>query len=338
MCRATNYAGLLRKALNDAGYGDVPVLAISAQSIEENPGFQLSAPMVHRALKALVVGDVLQQVLLRVRPYELEAGSADALYRRWNTITEEHLRTGGHSATLGRHVGYSRLVRELVREFDELPLRNVTRRPRVGIVGEILVKFHPDANNDVVRVVEDEGCEAVLPGLMEFFLMGLQSADWKAVNLGVGEKTVRAKRWALWALEQYRRPADKALAASARFDVPATIGQLGEKAQQVLSLGNQAGEAWLLTAEMIDLIESGAPNTICAQPFACLPNHVVGRGMFHELRRRYPQANIVSIDYDPGASQVNQLNRIKLMISTAHLSDPAPHRSTAVADPAGDPR
>ena len=338
MCRATNYAGLLRKALKDAGHEDVPVLAISAQSIEENPGFQLSAPMVHRALKALVIGDVLQQVLLRVRPYELEAGSADALYRRWNAVTEEHLRADGYSATLGRHIGYSRLVRELVREFDALPLRNVTRRPRVGIVGEILVKFHPDANNDVVRVVEDEGCEAVLPGLMEFFLIGLRSAQWKSANLGVGEKTVRAKHWALWALEQYRRPADKALAASARFEVPATIGELGDKAQQVLSLGNQAGEAWLLTAEMIDLIESGAPNIICAQPFACLPNHVVGRGMFHELRRRYPQANIVSIDYDPGASEVNQLNRIKLMISTAHLNDPAPHRRTAVADPAGDPR
>ena len=322
MCRATNYAGLLRKALVDAGFGEVPVLAISAQSIEENPGFQLSLPMVHRAVKALVVGDVLQQVLLRVRPYELEAGSADALYRRWNAITEEHLRNDGRSATLGRHIGYAALLRELVGAFDRLPLRNTARRPRVGIVGEILVKFHPDANNHAVRVVEDEGCEAVLPGLLEFFQVALHAADWQAATLGIGQKSLRTKHWALWAMEQYQKPARRALAASARFEVPATIAELGAKAEQVLSLGNQAGEAWLLTAEMIDLIESGTPNIICAQPFACLPNHVVGRGMFHELRRRYPQANIVSVDYDPGASEVNQLNRIKLMVSTAHLKDP----------------
>ncbi len=324
MCRATNYAGLLRKAMHDAGYGSVPVLAASAQSIEDNPGFQLSLPMVHRAIKAGVIGDVLQNVLLRVRPYEREEGSADALYRRWNAITVEHFSSDGYSTTLGRHIGYARLIRRLVQEFDALPLRNVARRPRVGIVGEILVKFQPDANNHAVRVVEDEGCEAVLPGLMEFFQIGMQAADWQAANLGIGEEKVRTKHVALWAMEQYQKPANKALAASERFRAPASIGELAEKAQQVLSLGNQAGEAWLLTAEMIDLIESGTPNIICAQPFACLPNHVVGRGMFHELRRRYPQANIVSIDYDPGASEVNQLNRIKLMVSTAHLNEPAP--------------
>ncbi len=323
MCRATNYAGLLRKALRDAGFDTVPVLAVSAQSIEENPGFRLTLPMMHRAVKALVIGDVLQQVLLRVRPYERDAGSADALYRRWNTVAEEHLRQGGFSPTLGRRMGFGRLVRAMVEDFDALPLRNVVRRPRVGIVGEILVKFHPDANNHVVRVVESEGCEAVLPGLMEFFLMGLAGADWTAQTLGIGEKNLRTKHWALWALEQYQQTAHRALAASERFEVPARIGDLAEKARSVLSLGNRAGEAWLLTAEMIDLIETGTPNIICAQPFACLPNHIVGRGMFHELRRRYPQANIVSIDYDPGASEVNQLNRIKLMISTARLDERA---------------
>ena len=322
MCRATNYAGLLRKALRDAGYGSVPVLAVSAQSIEENPGFRLSLPMMHRAVKALVIGDVLQQVLLRVRPYERDAGSADALYQRWNTIAEEHLRQSGNSPTLGRRLGFGRLINRLVGEFDALPLRTAVRRPRVGIVGEILVKFHPDANNHAVRVVESEGCEAVLPGLMEFFLMGLAGADWTAATLGIGEKNLRTKHWALWALEQYQQTAHRALAASERFEVPARIGDLAQKAQTVLSLGNRAGEAWLLTAEMIELIETGTPNIICAQPFACLPNHIVGRGMFHELRRRYPQANIVSIDYDPGASEVNQLNRIKLMISTAKLNDP----------------
>ena len=177
MCRATNYVGLLRKALADAGYTQVPVLAISVQGLEANPGFKITPGLIHPALQALVLGDLMQTVLLRVRPYEVVPGSAKALYDRWDRICQEFLQHSGYSATLGRSVGYTALIRRLVREFDELPLREVPRKPRVGVVGEILVKFHPDANNHVVDVIEAEGCEAVIPGILQFFLMPLYSAQ-----------------------------------------------------------------------------------------------------------------------------------------------------------------
>ena len=320
MCRATNYVGLLRKGLKDAGYPQVPVLAVSAQGLETNPGFELTAGMANRAIQAMVLGDLMQNVLLRVRPYERHEGSAMALYRRWDAITREFFDYGGYSPTLNRRVGYTWLVRQIVREFDELPLLDIPRKPRVGVVGEILVKFQPDANNDAVRVIEEEGCEAVLPGLTAFFLQGMYTADYKWQTFGLGTSKGRlGQKLAIWAIEQHERPMRKALAsAGGKFGVPDTIEELAGKAQRVISLGTQAGEGWLLVGEMVELIEHGTPNIICAQPFACLPNHVVGRGMFAELRRQYPQANVVSIDYDPGASEVNQLNRIKLMVATAH--------------------
>lgn len=320
MCRATNYVGMLRKGLKDAGYPQVPVLAVSAQGLETNPGFKLTTAMIHRGIQALVLGDLLQNVLLRVRPYERDEGSAMGLYARWDAITREFFATGGYSSTLGRRVGYSWLIRRIVAEFDALPLLDIPRKPRVGLVGEILVKFQPDANNDAVRVIEDEGCEAVLPGLTGFFLQGMYTADYKWDTYGMGTTKGRlTQRFAIWAIEQYERPMRRALAATGgKFDVPDTIDMLAEKAQRIISIGTQAGEGWLLVGEMAELIEHGTPNIICAQPFACLPNHVVGRGMFKELRRLYPEANVVSIDYDPGASEVNQLNRIKLMVATAH--------------------
>ncbi|WP_082159965.1 acyl-CoA dehydratase activase-related protein [Actinobaculum suis] len=319
MCRATNYVGMLRKALRDAGYPQVPVIALSAQGIETNPGFKLTPQLLHRAVQAVVIGDLLQTVLLRVRPYEAEEGAAMRLYERWDAITREFFRSG-YSETAGRRVGYTWIIKNIVREFDELPLRDEPRRPRVGLVGEILVKFHPDANNDAVRVIESEGCEAVLPGLAAFFLQGMYVADYKWEHFGLGTKAGRsAQKLGIKAVEVYEKPMRDALAATnGKFDVPAKIDHIAAQAQKIISLGTQAGEGWLLVGEMIELIESGAPNIICAQPFACLPNHVVGRGMFRALRHAYPQSNVVSIDYDPGASETNQLNRIKLMVSTAH--------------------
>lgn len=359
MCRATNYAGLLRKALKDAGFPQVPVIAISVQGLEENPGFRLSAGMIHRGLQAITIGDVLQRVLLRTRPYQID-GNVQRLYERWDRIVREWCGAAsdadtlqlGHSAsahrrgtsalkqgwsvTLGsgvradgtsvgvdgtaRKIGFHALLKQMVREFDEIPLLDILRKPRVGMVGEILVQYHPDANNDAVATIEREGCEAELPSLMQFFHQSLVTADWKLHTLGYGTKTsVWTARLALWALQQYEKPMRKALQESRRFEAGATIQELAHKVQRIAQLGNQAGEGWYLTADMMDMIERGCPNIICAQPFACLPNHVIGKGMFHALRTAYPQANIVGIDYDPGASEVNQLNRIKLMISTAFL-------------------
>ncbi len=318
MCRATNYASLLRKGLRDAGYPQVPVIAASVQGIEENPGFSITAPMVHRVLQALVLGDAIQTMLLRVRPYEVEPASAMAVYERWDAISREWFGSGGTSQTWGGRLGYRSLVRHCVAEFDALPLRDVERKPRVGLVGEILVKFHPDANNHAVDVIEAEGCEAVLPSLMQFFHNAAASAKWNEENLGIGGKTRWLKPAALWAMERYEYPVRAAFKrTNGKFQPHRDIHEMASRSTDIARMGNQAGEGWYLTSEMVDMIEHGCPNIICAQPFACLPNHIVGKGMFRALRTRYPQANIVAVDYDPGASEVNQLNRIKLMISTA---------------------
>ncbi|MFT3889328.1 MAG: acyl-CoA dehydratase activase-related protein [Arachnia sp.] len=320
MCRATNYAALLRKGLKDAGYPQVPVIAASLQGLEDNPGFQLTAPMVHRAVQAMVLGDMLQSMLLRVRPYEAEPGSASALYEKWDAVCQEWL-SGGFSATWGSRLTYRSLVRHAVAEFDALELRDIPRKPRVGLVGEILVKFHPDANNHAVQVIEDEGCEAELPGLMQFFHYSTASAKWNQENLGIGGSVRWVKPLALWAMQRYEDPVRAAFAKTGdKFEPHRPIQEMAARSTDIAQMGNQAGEGWYLASEMVDMIEHGCPNIICAQPFACLPNHVVGKGMFRTLRDRYPEANIVSIDYDPGASEVNQLNRIKLMLSTATMA------------------
>ena len=320
MCRATNYVGMLRRGLKQAGYPQVPVLALSTQGFEANPGFKITVPMITAALQAITIGDCIQNVLLRVRPYERDEGSANALYARWDSITREYFSNDHYSKTYGGKLSYKRLLRLLVAEFDELPLLDIPRKPRIGVVGEILVKFQPDANNNVVGVIENEGCEAVLPGITSFLIYGMAPAQWRLDNLGVGSKKgVFGNKLAVKLIEGYAKPMIKALkSANGKFSTPESIYEILERAQHVISPGTNAGEGWFLVGEMMELIESGTPNIICCQPFACLPNHVVGRGMFGELRRQYRDANIVSIDYDPGAPEVNQLNRIKLMVATAH--------------------
>ena len=322
MCRATNYYGLLRKALADAGYGYVPIITLSVQGFKANPGLQVTPALLHRAVKAFYLGDAMIECLLRVRPYEQEPGSANRLYKLWDTICKETIEHHGYSKTAKQVYGhgylpYRTLMKRMIRAFDQLPLRNIPRKPRVGVVGEILVKYHPDANNHVVDLIESQGCEAVLPGVCDFMVNGISNAEWNEEMLGTGGQ-VGVKKIVLKAADAYRAPMIAGFKAShGKFDIPAHITDLREKAASVTSLGVQAGEGWLLTGEIIELIQSGAPNIVCAQPFACLPNHVTGRGMFGKIRRTYPEANIVSIDYDPGASEANQLNRIKLMIAAA---------------------
>ena len=319
MCRATNYFGLIRKALVDAGYPQIPVIAISTQGLEDNPGFQPTPQLLHRAIKALVIGDLLMKCLYRVRPYEATPGSADALYRQWDTIVRETIEHHGRSATAAKTIGkgflpYPTLVKEIVKSFDALPLQDIPRKVRVGVVGEILVKYHPDANNHVVDVIESQDCEAVVPGIMEFMTTRPYISDWNEHYLGKGGNKF-AYAAMRWGLDRYLNPVRAAIdLAGGKFQQDEPMPELVKKAASVTSVGVQAGEGWLLTAEILELIEQGCPNVICAQPFACLPNHVTGRGMFGKIRRLYPQANIVSIDYDPGASEANQLNRIKLMI------------------------
>ena len=311
-CRATNYISLIRKALKAAGLSHIPVISLAFKKLdEENPGFKLSATMLYNAIFALFYGDVLMQCLYRTRPYEIEPGAANHLFDYWMAKCKAQIYEG---EKFGR---YKKTVRAIVDDFDNLPLAGEGTKPRVGVVGEILVKFHPTANNQVVDVIESEGCEAVVPGLVDFFLFGIAGSIFQQEGVGKSKKGALGARAALNLIAKLRKPANDALEKSTRFEPATDIMTLGSYAAEILSLCNSMGEGWLLTAEMVELIRNGAPNIVCAQPFACLPNHVVGKAVIKELRRRYDGTNIVAVDYDPGASEVNQLNRIKLMISVA---------------------
>lgn len=308
-CRATNYIGFIRKAIRDAGFDNIPVISLNALGLEGNPGFKLSGGLLNKVLIALVYGDLLMRVLYRVRPYEKIKGSANLLYESWVGRCIESVRSGKHSE-------FRHNIRQIVADFDCLEIVDI-RKPRVGLVGEILVKFHPTANNDIVDVIEKEGAEAVMPDLIDFFLYCAYGANFKRKYLAEKFLTKVANNLAIAGIEYYRKYMKKVLTASKRFDSPTTIYKLAKKAEGVLSLGNCTGEGWFLTAEMIELIEEGAANIVCMQPFACLPNHVTGKGMIKALKKKFPLANIVPVDYDPGASEVNQLNRIKLMMASA---------------------
>ncbi|MCX7884958.1 MAG: 2-hydroxyacyl-CoA dehydratase [Caloramator sp.] len=308
-CRATNYIGFLRKALKDAGFEHIPVVSLNPGGLETNPGFKITPSLLNKSMIALVYGDLFLNVLLRVRPYEKIKGSANLLYEKWSQRCIENVISGNH-------ITFAKNVKSIVKDFDNLELKNI-KKPRVGIVGEILVKYHPTANNEVVKIVESEGAEAVVPGIIDFLLYSAYDFNFKYRYLSGSRKDMILFNLLISLAEYYRKVMKSALKKSKRFEPPRKIEELANKASQILSIGNMCGEGWLLTAEMIELIESGAPNIICMQPFACLPNHVTGKGMIKELRRRYPEANIVAVDYDPGASEVNQLNRIKLMLSVA---------------------
>ena len=310
-CRASNYIGFIRRALKKAGYGHIPVISINLSGLESNPGFKITLPLVLKGVYGLIFGDLFMRCLYRVRPYEAVPGSANTMHKKWEKTVIEFIKKGYPS----RHE-FKRLCRQIVEDFDSLPLKDV-KKPRVGVVGEILVKFLPAANNYLVDLLEQEGAEAVVPDLTDFLLYCFYNTNFKAEHLGMKKSTARMGNLGIKALEWFRKPAVDALKSSKRFDPPSHIEHLASMAKEIVSLGNQTGEGWFLTGEMLELIHSGAPNIVCTQPFACLPNHVVGKGVIKELRRRHPESNIVAIDYDPGASEVNQLNRIKLMLSTA---------------------
>ena len=311
-CRASNYIGFIRRALEKAGCPQVPVISINLSGLEKNPGFKISYSMIMRGMYALVFGDLFMRCVYRMRPYEQVKGSANELHQQLEAKCKRFL--------AGKHVSFGqfkKLCREIVQQFDRLAITGEVK-PKVGIVGEILVKFLPAANNYLVELLEAEGAEAVVPDLMDFLLYSFYNSNFKAAELGMKKSSARIANIGIRALEQFRKAAAKELAASKHFSPPAHIEDLAEHAKKIVSLGNQTGEGWFLTGEMLELIHSGTNNIVCTQPFGCLPNHVVGKGVIKELRHQYPLSNIVAIDYDPGASEVNQLNRIKLMLSTAN--------------------
>ena len=311
-CRASNYIGFIRRALEKAGHPDIPVISLNLSGLEGNPGFKLSLSLIKRGLYAAVFGDIFMRCLYRMRPYEQVPGAANKVHEKWKNICRDFV--GGKKTP--SHRKFAQLCKAIVEDFDLIPVTG-EKKPRVGVVGEILVKFHPLANNDLVDLLESEGAEAVVPDLIDFLQYCFYNNHFKVDHLGFPKKSKRRGDLGIRFIEWLRKPAHKALEASVNFEPPVSIEKLGQYATDIVALGNQTGEGWFLTGEMIELIHSGASNIVCTQPFGCLPNHIVGKGVIKKLRHQFPEANIVAIDYDPGASEVNQLNRIKLMLSSA---------------------
>ena len=311
-CRATNYIGFIRRALEKAGMEQIPVISLNLQGLEKNSGFKITPKFGIKCIQAALYGDLFMRVVYRTRPYEANKGETDALHKKWEKKLIKELSD--------KKFGIRRFrknMKKIVEEFDAIPTLDI-KKPRVGIVGEILVKFSPTANNDLVNLLEAEGAEAVMPDLIDFFLYGFRNAKYKFEKLGFNKKGVLINNLGIKGIEWMRGTAKKALIKSKHFTPTSDIWEMSKMAQEIVSVGNQTGEGWFLTGEMLHLINDGVPNIVCTQPFACLPNHVVGKGVIKRLRALNPEANIVAVDYDPGASEVNQLNRIKLMLATAN--------------------
>ncbi|WP_077611343.1 2-hydroxyacyl-CoA dehydratase [Clostridium sp. Marseille-P2415] len=308
-CRASNYLALLKKALQAAGFEQVPVLSLNASRLEKGSSFPVTVSLLKKAIMAILYGDMLMEILFHIRPYEINKGSANRLFSDWMTKCKANIRQGNYAV-------FRENIYKIVKDFENIPIRN-EKKVRVGLVGEILVKYHPAANNNMVDFIEDMGAEMVVPGLMDFFLYCMYGGESDNRYLGGGKTRRAVNNTLIRFIEYYRKDIRNALQNSGRFTAPNTIFQMAQKTEPFLSLCNRSGEGWLLTAEMIELIEDGTNNIICMQPFACLPNHITGKGMIKTLKERYPQINILAVDYDPGASEVNQINRVKLMLERA---------------------
>ena len=310
-CRASNYVSFIRRALDQVGLGHIPVISLNMNGMEKNEGFKLPLSLIKEAGYGVVYGDLFLRCLYRVRPYEKEVGSANLLHKKLKDICIDSL------VNKKSKYSFKKVCKLIVKEFDELPIYEDMKKPRVGVVGEILVKYMPLANNHLVDLLEAEGAEVVVPDLFDFLNYCAYNNVYRYKYLGGTFKTLILSKLFIKVIRWLRKTAIKALDKSKRFTSPVPIHEIAELSKPFISIGNQYGEGWFLTGEMVELIKTGTPNIVCVQPFACLPNHVVGKGVIKILKKNYPQANITAIDYDPGASEVNQLNRIKLMLSTA---------------------
>ncbi|MHC1749948.1 MAG: acyl-CoA dehydratase activase-related protein [Cellulosilyticaceae bacterium] len=309
-CRATNYIAFLRRALKNVGLEHIPVISVNMSGLESNPGFKVTPLMLKQAAMGLITGDVIMKMIYKTRPYEKEKGAVNALYKEYKEKCIEVINKGNM-------IRYRKVMKEMIEAFDHIPLNEKLDKPKVGVVGEILVKFHPVANNNIVDFLEEEGAEVVVPDLIDFFLYCAYNQKFRHEVLGEPKKSWVLAKVLIDTIEYFRKDINQYLKQSKRFEAFDKIQEMAELASHHLSLGNQTGEGWLLTAEMAWLLEHDVNNIACLQPFACLPNHITGKGMIKEVKRGYPKANVVPIDYDPGTSEVNQRNRLKLMLSIA---------------------
>ena len=310
-CRATNYIGFIRKALKDAGYPNIPVISFNVVGMEKVPGFKLTIPLLEKLLRGVLYGDLLQKMLTKNRAYEKNKGETQALFDKWMEKCKEILKNGNSKE-------FKQSIYDIVDDFEKIELDTSSEKPRVGIVGEVLIKYHPFGNNFVADLLEKEGAEVVLPDFMGFIkFMATHKVTFNSL-LRTNPIIAKISKTAISLIDILEKDSKEALAKSKKdYLPPCNIWHLESTVKDILSIGNQTGEGWFLTAEMIEYIEHGIPNIVCVQPFACLPNHVVGKGVIKTIREKYPNANISPIDYDPGASESNQTNRIKLLMTVA---------------------
>ena len=310
-CRASNYIFLMRKAFEKAGYPYVPIISMSLTGLESNPGFKLTLPMLVKGISGVLYGDLLMDLKNQCRPYETVPGATESLVQEW----EDRL----YDDIVNKRFSYRRIkknYRRIARSFAELPMDRSVKKPKVGIVGEIFVKFSPLGNNNLEEFLISEGAQPVLPGLMEFCLYCVYNmvAD---VDLYGGSKFKRGIINFVYKFLAKKQGDMNRIIAEEGFDPPLDFEEARQGVQEIIGIGVKMGEGWLLTAEMLSLIKDGVNNIICTQPFGCLPNHICGKGMMKPLKEKYPQVNLVAVDYDPGATKINQENRIKLMLSNA---------------------
>lgn len=311
-CRASNYIHLLRKALAKAGFAHVPVISLNPAGLEKNEGFVINLTMIRRAMAGVIYGDALTLLANQTRPYEKVPGATDAILERYVAMTSKAL-AKGKLISMGK---IKKIVKAMVKDFAAIPLCR-TPKPKVGIVGEIYVKYSPLANNDLEVFLHSQGCEVNVPGLLGF-IQYIFDNNIQDVKLYGGKKSyLYINKLLRWYLERYEKLLRNAVRKGSDFFCSAPHSHVRELGDDMIGLGCKMGEGWLLTAEMMELCESGYENIVCVQPFGCLPNHIVGKGMVRKIREIYPNANIVAVDYDPGATRVNQENRIKLMLSVA---------------------
>ena len=310
-CRATNYIGFIRKALKDAGFEQVPVISLNVVGMEKMSGFKLTPKLIEKMIRAVVLGDLLQKMLHKNRAYEIKKGQTDMLFNQWMEKSKDLV-------SIASQKEYKKALYQIVEEFEAIELDTSIEKPKVGIVGEVLIKYHPFGNNFVADILEKEGAEVVLPDFMGFVkFMATHRITFNTL-LNTNHMSSAISKIALNLIDLMEKDLKEALSKSNKKYLPITnIWHLEDKVKDILSIGNQTGEGWFLTAEMIEYIENDIPNIVCVQPFACLPNHVVGKGVIKTIRQKYPFANITPVDYDPGASETNQANRLKLLMTVA---------------------
>ena len=310
-CRASNYISLIRKALKKANMAHVPVISLNFSGLENHPGFKITPKMLHGMIYGVCYGDLIMSLVNQVRPYEINKGDAEALAQQWTQKLGVQLAT--------EKIRYNRIkanYRLIVEDFAKIPMVK-TEKPKVGIVGEIFVKYSPLANNDLERFLIKEGAEVVVPGLLDFCLYVVYNNIMDYKLYGKNKNTYLVWKFAYKLICKKKNDISRLLNGSECFEGWTPFDRIVQLASEVINLAVKMGEGWLLTSEMMELAQQGCKNIVCTQPFGCLPNHIAGKGMMKPLKEIMPDINIVAIDYDAGASRVNQENRLKLMLSNA---------------------